>query len=110
MINFWTCTWLVPHKSGTRRDGRAAGPDLGEFSSQAGGKEVLGNSVGKGREGKRALAEPEGCQLFRCSQKMKGSEEKQHNVGIRSEAGGKIFKKGEGWSLSLYRDRSKRSK
>lgn len=44
--------WLVPHRSGTRRDGRAAGPDLGEFSSQAGGKEVLGNSVGKGREGK----------------------------------------------------------
>lgn len=49
MINFWTCMWLVPHRSGTRRDGRVAGPDLGEFSSQAGGKEVLGNSVGKGR-------------------------------------------------------------
>lgn len=50
MIDFWTYRWLVPQRSGTKKDDRTAGPNLGDFSSQSGGRAVPGNSVGKERE------------------------------------------------------------
>lgn len=52
------------------------------------------------REGKgRGLTQsPRGRRLLRCTQKMKGNEEKQHNVGRQPE----VFKEREGWSSRLY--------
>lgn len=50
MMDLWTYRWLLPQRSGTKKDDRIAGPNLGDFSSQSGGRAVLGNSVGKERE------------------------------------------------------------
>lgn len=50
MIDFWTYRWLVPQRSETKKEDRTAGYNLGDFNSQAGGRTVLGNSVGKKRE------------------------------------------------------------
>ena len=97
----------MPQRSETKKDDGTAGSNVGDFSSQAGGRAVLGNSVGKKREeGYCRAPELPALQVY----SVKGSAEKQHHVGKQSEVGGKIFKMGEGWSLSLYGDRSKRSK
>lgn len=40
----------MPQRSETKKDDGTAGSNVGDFSSQAGGRAVLGNSVGKKRE------------------------------------------------------------